>query len=473
MAFGLPAKGTGFSYLKNTGWITAAKVLESLISYVIVVLISRYLGAEGLGQYSFLFSFVGLFFIFADFGISSLLTKDVVKMRRDISSYISLSLSLSMLLSVASLVVYTLIVFFAFDDLLVALLIMGMYGFVNTIQLVPYSVLRARQEGLKIAIFNIVERLLSLVGAIIAISIFHSLTLFILVLLISLIVKSILMYLFAGKYFSFKFTFAVKKYRDILASSLPFLLIGLFSIIYVRLDTVLLAFLKGSEVVGWYNAGYKLINLLTLVPGLLLIFGFPLFSRWFKGQKRRLRNLFEGLLHISLLIAVPAVGGVLLFGDRIIRFIYGFDAVEAFLAFKILILVEVFVFLTAIMGHLIAATDRPKVFARIAGSGAALNILLNFLLIPKWSLYGAGVATLVTYIFMYVVMHRYIAKRLLPFSFWKYMVLPIVATLVAILGTCWLPPMHVLINILLFMVVYGVIVILVLRLRAAASVINQ
>ena len=93
--FGINLKS---KFVKNTGFIGIATIIQNIISYLIIILISRYLGAEGLGQYSFIFAFVGIFFIFSDFGLSQLLIKDLSKDESKIDKYISNILSLKIFL---------------------------------------------------------------------------------------------------------------------------------------------------------------------------------------------------------------------------------------------------------------------------------------------------------------------------------------------------------------------------------------
>jgi hypothetical protein len=55
--FKFPTKGVGFEYVKNTLFISISKAVESIISFLIIILISRELGAVGLGQCWFIFYF--------------------------------------------------------------------------------------------------------------------------------------------------------------------------------------------------------------------------------------------------------------------------------------------------------------------------------------------------------------------------------------------------------------------------------
>ena len=113
----------------------------------------------------------------------------------------------------------------------------------------------------------------------------------------------------------------------------------------------------------------------------------------------------------------------------LIEFVYNFQSPETALVFQILIIAEVFVFLTAILSQFMAACDKQKQFAIIGGIGAIINVVLNILLIPKFSLYGAGIATTITYALMFILMYIYTRKNILKFNFFKRLWLPLLATI--------------------------------------------
>ncbi|MFP4524524.1 MAG: flippase [Candidatus Woesearchaeota archaeon] len=426
--FGVKKDSIGFDYVKNTSWVTASKVVESLISYVIVVLISRYLGAEGLGQYSFIFSFVGLFFVFSHMGLTAVLVKVLSKDYSKADKYVSTVYRLRLLLALAVLVVYAgSLVFVSKEGLMAALLLAGGSHLFGSLFGVSQAVLRINHEGKRLALVNIVERIVALVGALVVLPLTQNLTLFVGVLVFGKFLQLVFGYVHSNRFYKEVGYLEWGLSKSLIRQGWPFLLVGFFSIIYVRLDTVMLSFMKSDVVVGWYQAGYKFITLVNFLPVMLMMFGFPLFSRFLEENKQKARDLLEKLFKVAFFIMFPLITGVWLVGGQVLELIYSFDASEAFLAFKILIIAELFVFLTTISGFFIAS-DNQKRFAKIAGIGAGVNVVLNLLLIPKFSLYGAGVATLVTYALMFFLMVSDIRRKILKFNILKGFWRPLLAT---------------------------------------------
>jgi len=451
----LSKKGTGFYYIKNTSFITFSKIIENLAAYFIIILISRYLGAEGLGQYSFIFAFVGIFCLFADFGLSEMMVKDLSKNFSKINKYLSSLFSLKLILTFISFLIYFVCLFFiGKKEIFLALVLVGIMQIITIFQGVFYNILRIKHSGRKIMIVNIVERVIALLGVLIILPLTKSLTLLVLIFLISNLMKSIILFMFTKKYFKINLDFDFKPLINLIKKSLPFMLIGFFATIYIQMDSIMLSFMQGDVIVGFYNAGYKLINVLSIIPFILLTFGFPLFAKLFNSDKKALKRLFEKILYYSMVLIFPITIGVFYLGRRLLEFIYNFNSIEAATAFNILIVAEIFIFLTIILGQFIVAANKQKVFAYIGGIGAFVNIALNFILIPKYSLYGAGIATLITYVLMFVLMYFFIKKNLLKFNFFRYLIVPLIGTFIMWLILINILHLHLLLIILICAVVY-------------------
>ena len=64
---------------KNTGFLFLKQVLEKLTSFLLVVIITRYLGDIGFGKYSLAFAFIGIFVALSNLGLTTYLFKEISK----------------------------------------------------------------------------------------------------------------------------------------------------------------------------------------------------------------------------------------------------------------------------------------------------------------------------------------------------------------------------------------------------------
>jgi len=97
-----------------------------------------------------------------------------------------------------------------------------------------------------------------------------------------------------------------------------------------------------------------------------------------------------------LVIAVPIAVGTTVLAQRIIAVIYGPDYVNSGPVLQVLIWSMAFIFPTFVFTNLLYSINRQMTAARITAACALLNVLLNAILIPKYSGTGAAIATVAT-----------------------------------------------------------------------------
>lgn len=65
---------------------------------------------------------------------------------------------------------------------------------------------------------------------------------------------------------------------------LPYLLFGLFSTIYYRINSVILAKMVSGDEVGWFGAGYRLFEIMNFIPSIISVAVYPALSRLWKEE---------------------------------------------------------------------------------------------------------------------------------------------------------------------------------------------
>src|SRR5215467_3127123 len=148
------------------------------------------------------------------------------------------------------------------------------------------------------------------------------------------------------------------------------------------------------DVVSRYTAAYNIVFALILVPQVLVDTLFPLLSRRFLGEGLPIGNVVSAITRYFLLIVFPLGFGVTLLAQPIIRSLYGEKYLNGSLgadrALAILIWDACLIFFTYLYGQMLAIFEKQAVVTMVAGTGAFINIVLNLLLIPRFSLIGAA-----------------------------------------------------------------------------------
>lgn len=184
---------------------------------------------------------------------------------------------------------------------------------------------------------------------------------------------------------------------SILKATLPFALLGIIMGLYTKIDAVMLENLldKGAYAAGIYAAGYRLLDAATMVPVLLSGILLPQFSRMLAEKEvhrdfvRTVSLLLGGLSFVAALSCWS-------YSALIMQLLYTHvDPVQEEV-FALLMLSFIPLSLNYVFGTLLTAGGRLKLMNMLALSGLAINLLLNFLLIPTLGAKGAAIATLST-----------------------------------------------------------------------------
>jgi O-antigen/teichoic acid export membrane protein len=398
---------------KNTGVLFAGQILSYVLGFIYVIYVARYLGAESFGILTLALAFTGIFGILADLGLSRLIVRDVSRDKSLTGKYLGNSLSMKLIL--------------ALFMLLVTILVLNLFNYpeeiINVVYILTISVIFTSFSQLFYSIYQIFQKMeyqaigLILNGILILGSAFLGMlfrldvtgfailyliaTIF--VLLYNIIVCS---YKFMIPGIKFNFSF----WKMIISNSIFFGLADVFIVIYFNIDSVMLSLIVGEAVVGWYNAAYRLIFVLMFIPTVLVVTLFPLMSKQFEYAKEILKMEYEKSFKYLFVISIILLVYGLLFADKIILMIYGNDYFPAIGALQVLIFVIPIIFLTNLFGNLMAAINMQRVVTLVAGANAFLNIVLNLILIPKYSFIGAGIATVLTEGLGFVLMYYYISK---------------------------------------------------------------
>ncbi len=277
---------------------------------------------------------------------------------------------------------------------------------------------------------EVAERGIALILGVIFLYLTRSLLYLVLALLFSRLIREILYLAFSKKYFTPQLAFDFSLWKKLFLQSLPFTLSIAFLYIYYRIDTVMLSLMINDQVTGWYNAAYRLIDVVNYIPFLIVTAILPPMARSSKRDRELLADIFNRSLRYLVLLSIPIGVGIFLLAPRIILFVYGEGFGNAALALRILIWAEVIVFVNYLCGHLLNVIDKQKIFTKIIGITAGLNIALNFILIPKYTFVGAGVATLLSEILIFILMFHFVKKYFVRMNILSVVCRPVLASLV-------------------------------------------
>ena len=408
-----------------------------ILPALLFIYIARKLGDEGFGKLSFAYSFAGICFIVTDFGLSTIMIRNVSRQKKLTREYVDNILALKIVLSFICISVIGLFVFFTDypADIITLLVIFGGVMFFKAL-IDFYCAIFNAYERMDIEAFlkGINHILLFLSGIVVlamGFGLFGLANVFLVVYLISSIIGFYLVCVCIKK---IRICFDMMFWKYILRESLPLALTVIFTVIYFKIDVVMLSIIRGNNSeIGWYSAAMRLIELMGVVPALTVSALFPIVSSLYKESIDSLKGVYRTSFRYLTVIALPIAVGTFLLSDRLIYMIYGKEYFKTIPVFKILITALVFIFVNYILMNILVAVDRQMTNAIMAGTCVFVNIVLNMCLIPHYGYLGAGTATVITEIVLFALGLYYVAKFVCRINIVAVFSKPFIS--VAIMGT--------------------------------------
>ncbi len=390
---------------KNTFWLGVSEGVTRLLGLILIIYVARILGATEYGKFTFALAFVSLFAVFSNFGLISITTRELSRNKEREKEFPAI-FTLKILLSIGALILMLIGSFFATSDSAIREIvwILAVYILINGFLEIVYAFLRARQQMQYEAWAKILRATIVTGAGLFVILNFPSVrNLSYGYLFASLTVLIFVLLFFHFRIFSLRLSFKKSTWKRFLAMSWPLGFVIIFATIYHQIDSVMLGYLGQITETGWYNAAYRIANA-ALIPSVFIFQGFyPVLSTAFKESKERMQKIWNYRTGITTLIAIPLVVAGLVLAPRIIDLVYGPSFSPSILAFQILIIMTGIMFFMGPCSQILVVSNQQKKYFWIAGSGAIVNIILNLILIPKYSLYGAAIATLITFFLMFIL----------------------------------------------------------------------
>jgi O-antigen/teichoic acid export membrane protein len=185
-------------------------------------------------------------------------------------------------------------------------------------------------------------------------------------------------------------------------------------------DILMLTYFVGLELVGIYNVALPSALALLMLGSAASRVALPIVSElWAKRDKKRLKIGLNIVHRYTFFLLLPAAVLLMVFSEKIIGMFFGSQYAAGALSFSILVIGVVFFAIARINLNMIAGIGRPKTVTRIILVAAAVNVVLNLILIPIYRIEGAAVATAVSYITAFFLSTRSISKYVRSRAPWK------------------------------------------------------
>ncbi|MDD2308635.1 MAG: flippase [Desulfuromonadaceae bacterium] len=387
--------------VSNTGWMFFDRLLRMGAGLFIGVWVARYLGPGGYGLLSFAGSYVMMFSAIALFGLESLVVRELVTYpdQRPAILGTAFVIRLAAGLVAVPLALGTLTLIRPDDRItliLVSLLSSSLvFQAVEVVDLWFQSQIATRC----VAIVRMVSFSLSSLGKMVCVMSGASITAIAWVTATEALMVGcglLLAYRLSGEQMT-TWKFSRNRFRSMLSGAFPMLLSGIVFMVYLRIDQVMLGAMVSASELGQYAAAVRISEVWYFVPAAIITAVFPrivtLKASNPESFNAKLQQLYNLLVFLGYLVALPAT----LLAPWIVQLLFGSAYQPAAPLLAVLIWAGVFANLTVVRNAHFIALDWGKAMLLCTTAGAATNVLLNLVLIPRWGAMGAAAATCISY----------------------------------------------------------------------------
>lgn len=427
----------------NTFSQILSKVVTAIIAIFLISILTNYLSVEMYGLYSKIYNYTWIFVFLADLWLYAISIREISNNKENSSKIVWNVMTLRLILWIVILIFSTLLAFFlpGYNSSL-AIFSIFIASFFTILQLLNSSILALMQANMRIE-FSALSLIISKIVNVLLIAIiayflypkdfiqnsdYFSPFLFIIWAgVISVFINTLLNYFYAKKITSIKFEFDYEYIKHLFKISLPYWIALFLSVVYFKVDIILLSLIEWPELwdlsIALYSLPMKIVEVLMVIGWFYMTSLLPSLSAGFKeSDEKKLIKLTDISFRILFSFAsVLFVWGVL-FRDYIIRIIANEDYIttthiyNSSDAFLVVFFVILFYFLSLVFIYVLVAAENQSKLLKINIFITIFNIVWNIILIPKYSFIWSWITTLISQILLFIFWYYY-TKKLIDFKF--------------------------------------------------------
>jgi O-antigen/teichoic acid export membrane protein len=379
----------------------AAQVVARTVDLGFAIFMLRVLGPVDFGGYAFAGALIGYFVIFSDFGLGTLLTREVARRPEEGPRYLGNVISLRLILWIAAAPVLAGLawVYHAYFGLSQAAM--------ATAVLLMLAVGPGGLAGALSGLFLAHERMEVPAAVVIFTSLMKALLGIAVLLLgwgilgvgaVAIATNGVTAMVFWGLVSRRFFRPGPALDRSfglgLLRTSVPLVLNSLLNSVFFRIDVLLLQAMRNAETVGLYSTAYKFVDALLIIPSAFTLALFPLMARQGIASPEDLRRTYSRGLRVLLLAALPAAVGISLVAEDLVVTLFGPAYREAGGTLRLLIWFLPFSYVNGLTQYVLIALNHQRFITAVFLAAAGFNLAGNILLIPEYGAHGAAATTI-------------------------------------------------------------------------------
>lgn len=385
------------SVKKNFLYNILYQILVIILPLITTPYISRVIGAEGIGIYSYSYSVANYFVIIAMLGINNYGNRSVARVRDNkekLDKVFSSILVFHIIISLIMVIIYIIyLLFFLKNNNKVIFLIQLIYV-ISALFDINWFFFGIEQFKLTVT-RNTIIKLLSVFSIFIFVKEKGDLWIYALILASGSLISQCLLWPFINKFVSFK----KPTFKEVLIHLKPcsILFIPVIAVsIYKIMSKIMIGSLSNMSQVGFYENSEKIIN----IPlGIIIALGTVMLPKMSNMKSKGLEEESEKYIDISIqfanLISIGSVFGLIGISKRVIPIFLGEEFLDCINIVSLLSITILFIaWANVIRTQYIIPNKLDRIHVISTSLGAVVNFSINLILIKKMGAIGATIGTI-------------------------------------------------------------------------------
>lgn len=388
-------------YTENISWMFFARVFTMAVSFLTMLYVARNLGPTNFGELDYALAIIGLFGVIGSWGIEGVLNRELIKHPEDHNDLVGTAILLRLVFGMTSTVLIIVFAFFSPADYLSKILLI-LLSFTHTISTLSIlqQIFFARAESKYPSLITIsVTLVINIAKVFILLSdkglIYLAASLVFESILVSTL--SLLVYKHVLRRKISSWTFSASSAHLMLKTGSAVAFLGIFAMIYSRIDQIMIRHLLDATSVGLYSAGVRIVEVWMFIPGILGAGLYPAVLSARKISESLYHTKLRLLLMLYMLPAILLAAIVSIGAKPLIMVIYGEQFIEGFHSLQVYAWSLPGTFIGFFVMNILFTDDYRKILVFTSAFPALLNVVLNLALIPTSGIIGAAWATVISY----------------------------------------------------------------------------
>ena len=400
------------SITKNYIYNLIYQILILILPLVTTPYISRVLGAENIGIYSYTLSIVTYFILFGSLGVALYGQREIAYYQKDKKKYSRIFWEIVILRAI-TMTISLILFYFIFVNgnqyqIYYKILILELIG--NCIDISWFF--QGLEEFKKTVIRNMIIKLISVISIFTFVKSQNDLRIYFWIYVLSTTIGNASLWLYLPKFLTkvkIKELHLFRHLKPTLGLFVPQIAVQ----VYTVLDrTMIGAIITDKSEVGFYDQSQKIIKLLmTIITSLGTVMLPRIANTFASGEKEKINEYMKKSFSMVFLLAFPMVFGIISVSRAFVPIFFGAGYDKVATLMNIISPIILFIGLSNVTGtQYLLPTKRQREYTISVIVGAITNIVMNACLIWKFGAIGASIGTVIAEFTVTIVQLYFVRK---------------------------------------------------------------